>query len=94
MRLEVTSTRRGPQTVNVSTFDGAGRVAQVAEVSGELSLPARRVGPIRVPFTSTGLGRATSSAVTASLPGSWQLRLTVRVDDFTEYAATIPYRVH
>ncbi|HMA47915.1 MAG TPA: hypothetical protein VKP11_12090 [Frankiaceae bacterium] len=94
VRVNVPTTRRGPQTMDVSTSDGRGRAARVAEVSGELSLPTRRVGPIRVPFTSTGPGRATSSAVTAPLPGTWQLRLAVRVDDFTEYAATIPYRVH
>ncbi|MEV4097792.1 copper resistance CopC/CopD family protein [Streptosporangium saharense] len=89
-RLAVTPTLPGPQSVVVS-FSGDQRVT---EVSGQLSLPEERLGPIDVTFRPDGAGRFASSGLSVPRPGLWHLRLAVRLTESATYVLTVPYRTH
>ena len=91
--VDVSPTRRGPQTMHVYTFDSRGQIQPVAEISGQLSLPSQGIAPAAVPFQPTGPGHATAAGVPVPLPGRWQLRLTVRIDQLNDYVTTLFYRV-
>src|SRR5262249_3774505 len=65
-----------------------------AEVRASLYFPARDLGPVPVPLTGTGAGRYHAATASFGFTGQWQLRVTIRSDDFDETTITIPVTVH
>ena len=57
-------------------------------------LPARNIGPLPVALTPAGPGRYQASAATFTFTGQWQLRITVRSDDFDETTVVVSVTVH
>jgi copper transport protein len=92
--VTVSPTRRGVQTVDVTTRDPQGQLTPVAEVDGQLLLPSQRLGPLPVTFREAGAAHVVANGTQVPLPGRWQLRLTIRVDDFDQYVTTLFYQVH
>jgi copper transport protein len=93
VQADVAPTKRGQETFHIYAFDKTGRPATVAQISAQLSLPSQSVGPITVPLSVAGTGHATASGVPVPIAGQWQLRVTVRVNDFDQYVTTFFYRV-
>ncbi len=92
-QIDISPTRRGPETVHVYVFDQQGRPRAVQQVTGQISLPGRGVGPLAVPFIAGGPAHAIADALDVPFPGEWQLAVTIRVDDFDQYPAVVNYRV-
>nr|WP_018504002.1 copper resistance protein CopC [Parafrankia discariae] len=91
--IDVSPTRTGAQTMHVYTYDPQGRPQRLVEASGELSLPSAGVGPLEVPLVEVTDGHAVAEGVGVPLPGRWQLRFTLRVNDFDQYVTTVFYDV-
>ncbi|MCK9898798.1 copper resistance protein CopC [Parafrankia colletiae] len=91
--VEVAPTRTGLQTIHVYTYDPQGRPQRLVEASGELTLPSAGVGPLEVPLAEVTDGHAVAEGVGVPLPGEWQLRFTLRVNDFDQYVTTVFYTV-
>ncbi|MCK9927897.1 copper resistance protein CopC/CopD [Frankia sp. Mgl5] len=91
--INVSPTRTGTQTMHVYTYDPQGRPQRLVEASGELSLPSAGVGPLQVPLVEVADGHAVAEGVGVPLPGQWQLRFTLRVNDFDQYVTTVFYDV-
>lgn len=91
--IEVTPTRRGVERMTVLVTDGDGRPRTVEEVGGALTLPARGVGPLDVRFVPAATGEVIADAVPVPYGGRWTLTVTMRIDDFDQYSATVSYHV-
>jgi len=74
--IYLTSARNGAQ------FDGA------REVSIELSMPERNLGPIRATALKAGPGHFIAPA-SVPVAGDWRLTVVVRVSDFDEYRSDL-----
>ncbi|MGF7239228.1 MAG: copper resistance protein CopC [Frankia sp.] len=92
-QIDISPTRRGPETVHVYVFDQQGRPQTVQQVTGQISLPGRGVGPLAVPFIAGGPAHAIADALDVPFPGEWQLAVTIRVGDFDQYSTLVTYRV-
>ena len=95
LELVLDPARTGTNDVHLYLLDHAtGQPANVDEVRVGASLPAARVGPIRLRAVPAGPGRAVVPAATFSLVGDWRLRVDVRKGDFDEWSTsvTIPIR--
>ncbi|MGF7235238.1 MAG: copper resistance protein CopC, partial [Frankia sp.] len=91
--IEVTPTRRGVERMTVRVVGADGRPRTLEEVGGQLSLPARGVGPLDVRFDPAATGVVIADAVPVPYGGRWTLTVTMRIDDFDQYSATVTYRV-
>ena len=70
------------------TLTPTGAVADVEDLTLELSLPARDLGPLEIPLERAGPGHFSAYDVEIPLPGDWTLEVHALVDDFTEVEAT------
>jgi copper transport protein len=93
VNVHVSPTRRGSETIHVYAYDPQGRAQRLVEASARLSLPSASVGPLEVPLVQAAPGHALAEATQVPLPGEWQLRLTLRVNDFDQYVTTLFYHV-
>lgn len=93
VKVRVSPTRVGAQTLDVQATDPSGKPQKLVEASVALSLPAADLGPFTVPLSLAAPGHARSDGIRAPLPGEWQLRLTLRVNDFDQYVTTVFYQV-
>ena len=80
--------KAGPAEVHVYTLTPTGAVADVEDLTLELSLPARDLGPLEIPLERAGPGHFSAYDVEIPLPGDWTLEVHALVDDFTEVEAT------
>jgi copper transport protein len=92
--VAVTPARLGGNQVTMTFDTPAGRAFVPAQVQAALFLPARNIGPLPVALTPAGPGRYRASAATFTFTGQWQLRITVRSDDFDETTVVVPVSVH
>ena len=84
--------KAGSDTVHLYILDPTGQQHAVAEVDAALLLPSRQLGPLPIQLTNAGPGHYLA-ATTIPIAGAWQLRITVRTDDISETAVTIPVEV-
>jgi copper transport protein len=94
LRTSVTPARLGPDQVELTLTAPAGQPFSPAEVRASLYFPARDLGPIPVALTGTGPGRYRAATASFGFTGQWQLRVTIRSDDFDETTVIIPVTVH
>jgi copper transport protein len=80
----------GPNIVDVTVFDPAGRRTDVAEVDVALTLAARDVGPLRLTMRHVGMGQGTYRSADSDIPipGTWHLAITIRTSDIDETTVT------
>jgi copper transport protein len=93
LRLGVSPTRAGRQTVRLSAADAGGHARPVAAATGSLVEPARGIGPIRFAFAPDAAGRPGSQVVVVPGAGRWSLTVQVQTDPATSYSATLSYDV-
>jgi copper transport protein len=85
----------GPNEIHLYFFDPAagGRLTGIDEVRLELRHPGRGIGPIPVRVSRAGPGHYVATGADIGVPGDWELRATLRLSEFDEYAATIPAEI-
>ncbi|WP_236705334.1 MULTISPECIES: copper resistance CopC/CopD family protein [Frankia] len=93
VKVRVAPTRIGAESLDVYTWAPSGKPQKLVQASAALSLPTADLGPFEVPLDLAAPGHARSDRVQAPLAGKWQLRLTLRINDFDQYVTTLFYTV-
>ncbi|MCK9894331.1 copper resistance protein CopC [Frankia sp. AgB32] len=94
VKAKVTPTRVGAESLDVRAWAPTGKPQKLVAASAELSLPSADLGPFQVPLDLAETGHAHSDRLQLPLAGKWQLRLTLRLNDFDQYVTTLFYTVH
>ncbi len=93
VKVRVAPTRIGAESLDVYTWAPSGKPQKLVQASAARSLPTADLGPFEVPLDLAAPGHAHSDRVQAPLAGKWQLRLTLRINDFDQYVTTLFYTV-
>ena len=78
----------GTNGMHLTTTNPSGNPVDVPEVDLALTLPAKRLGPIRVQLEHIGLGAWDATSLQLPMPGKWRLDITVRTDAINETTLT------
>jgi copper transport protein len=82
VEVTIDPAKAGPADVHVYTFDRAsGAVADVPELTAELRLPDRGIGPLPLPLQPAGAGHFSAYGVDLPIRGTWRLDVSVRTSD-------------
>jgi copper transport protein len=84
----------GTAHVAVQLTDRATTPVDTFQVTAQLSLPSRRIGPITVPLTHQFTGSWVADSVTLPLSGKWQLEVSVLTDPITEIDRNFDFTVY
>ena len=84
--------RVGHAVMHLAVLDGTGKIQAVPEVRVTMSLPSQNVGPIPVDV-GKGEGGHYAAVVPLSLPGRWEISVTVRTSDVDETTVSVPLDV-
>ncbi|MCM3882995.1 copper resistance CopC/CopD family protein [Frankia sp. R82] len=93
VKVRIAPTRIGAESIDVYAYAPTGKPQRLVAAQAQLSLPARSLGPFTVPLDLAETGHVRSDDLQVPLSGSWQLRLSLRLNDFDEYATTLVYTV-
>jgi copper transport protein len=85
--------RRGPATIHLYTLSEQGQVAEVQEATVELRLPAKGIGPLKVPLQRAGPGHFAAYGFDIPLPGQWKLDVSVRTSEIDQFRAATTVRI-
>ena len=58
----------------------------------QASQPAKSIGPLTLRADHTGPGHYTVTGALLNVPGTWNVQITARVNEFDEYVKTV--KVH
>ncbi|MFE0510806.1 copper resistance D family protein [Streptomyces sp. NPDC058964] len=84
--------RVGPNSVEAVVFGPDGGLAAVPELRLAFTLPARKIGPVDAKVTDRG-GYWGTDSVNLPIPGTWTMRVTVRVSDLDQVTVSKPVRI-
>ncbi|MFF9770094.1 copper resistance CopC/CopD family protein [Streptomyces sp. NPDC014636] len=84
--------RVGENSVQAVVYGPDGGFSTVPELRLALTLPTQRLGPLDAKVTDRG-GYWAADDFTLPLPGTWTLRVTVRVSDVDQVTVSAPVRV-
>ncbi|MFC0637285.1 transporter [Streptomyces griseoluteus] len=84
--------RVGPNSVQAVVYGANGALAAVPELRITMTLPAQRLGPLDTGITDRGGYWATNS-FNLPIPGTWTMKVTVRVSDLDQVTVTREVRV-
>ncbi|MFG2359234.1 copper resistance protein CopC [Streptomyces sp. NPDC048521] len=84
--------RVGGNSVQAVVYGPDGGLATVPELRVALTLPARRLGPLDTKVTDRGGYWATDSFA-LPMPGTWTMKVTVRVSEVDQVTVSRPVRV-
>ncbi|MFF7967139.1 copper resistance CopC/CopD family protein [Streptomyces sp. NPDC007903] len=84
--------RVGPNSVQAVVYGANGALAAVPELRITMTLPAQRLGPLDTGITDRGGYWATNS-FDLPIPGTWTMKVTVRVSDLDQVTVSRTVRV-
>ncbi|RZU29898.1 copper transport protein [Streptomyces sp. BK022] len=84
--------RVGPNSVQAVVYGANGALAAVPELRITMTLPAQRLGPLDTGITDRGGYWATNS-FNLPIPGTWTMKVTVRVSDLDQVTVSRRVRV-
>ncbi|MFF4438314.1 copper resistance protein CopC [Streptomyces sp. NPDC001621] len=84
--------RVGRNSVQAVVYGPDGGLAAVPELRVSFTLPAQRVGPLDTKVTDRG-GYWVADSFALPIPGTWTLKVTVRISDLDQVTVTAPVRV-
>ncbi|MFJ4601880.1 copper resistance CopC/CopD family protein [Streptomyces griseoluteus] len=84
--------RVGPNSVQAVVYGANGALAAVPELRITMTLPAQRLGPLDTGVTDRGGYWATNS-FNLPIPGTWTMKVTVRVSDLDQVTVSREVRV-
>ncbi|WP_434975245.1 copper resistance CopC/CopD family protein [Streptomyces bauhiniae] len=84
--------RVGPNSVQAVVYGANGALAAVPELRITMTLPAQRLGPLDTGLTDRGGYWATNS-FDLPIPGTWTMKVTVRVSDLDQVTVSRTVRV-
>jgi copper transport protein len=80
----------GPNEIHLAVFDENGAAKQVPELRAELRLPAKGIAPIPVDLRRLGGDHAIGLNVPITMPGRWELAVTVRTSETDQTVVRVP----
>lgn len=80
----------GKNEVHLAVLDTAGKPKQVAELSADLRLPSRGIGPLPVDMQLIGGDHAIGQNAPITMPGMWELAVTVRTSEIDQAVVRVP----
>lgn len=86
----VTPGKVGRNEVHLAVLTTNGRPKQVPELRAELRLPARGIGPLPVDVQLIGGDHAIGTNAPITMPGMWELAVTVRTSDIDQAVVRVP----
>lgn len=86
----VTPGKVGRNEVHLAVLDSRNRPKQVAELRAELGLPSRGIGPLPVDLQFIGGDHAIGTNAPITMPGNWELSVTVRTSEFDQAVVRVP----
>ncbi|SCE98341.1 copper transport protein [Micromonospora viridifaciens] len=91
--IEVTiePARAGSNVADIYITGRDGSLIAVPEISGELESPNREVPALPVKVTAAEPGHYVANSMSIPFPGSWMLRLDIRVSDFDETPVRVQF---
>src|SRR5262249_29870256 len=93
VQIFISPAKAGADTVHIEVIAPSGEPESVPQLTANLSLPDRQLGPLPVTLDGAGTPHYYGSAA-IPLPGKWKLAVTVRTDDIDETTVTIPVTIH
>ncbi|MFE2266399.1 copper resistance CopC/CopD family protein [Streptomyces griseosporeus] len=92
VQVTLTPGRTGDNAVEAVVYGPDGGFATVPELRISFTLPDRQLGPLDARVTDRG-GYWAADAVTLPLPGTWTMKVTVRVSEVDQVSVTRAVRV-
>jgi copper transport protein len=89
----VDPTAVGPVDIDLQVASHDGTPLEPEEITAELTLPERDLGPIDVELEPVGTGSYRSTGADIPFPGDWELEVTVRTTDIDQDRLTVPFSV-
>ncbi|WP_020667771.1 copper resistance CopC/CopD family protein [Amycolatopsis nigrescens] len=83
----------GRNEVHLAVLDVHGKPKQVPELRAELRLPARSIGPLPVEMRLISGDHAIAQNAPITMPGQWELAVTVRTSEVDQAVVRIPVGV-
>lgn len=83
----------GPNQTHLLIEDTKGEPYSPVEVTVQYSLAARKLGPIDSKVILNGPGHYIDQPTALTVPGQWQVAITIRSDDFDETTVRVPVPV-
>lgn len=84
--------RVGPNSVEAVVYGPDGGLSTVPELRVSLVLPAQKIGPIDTKVTDRG-GYWGAGSLNVPLPGTWTMKVTVRVSDLDQVTVSQAVRI-
>jgi copper transport protein len=84
----------GPVHVAIQLTDRATEPVDVFQLTAQVSLPSRGIGPINVPLTHQFTGSWVASNVLLPVGGRWKLQVAVLTDPITEIDRTFTLTIY
>jgi copper transport protein len=84
----------GPVHVAIQLTDRATEPVDAFQVTAQLSLPSRGIGPINVPLTHQFTGSWVADNVLLPVGGHWKLQVNVLTDPITETDRTFTFTIY
>ncbi|MGW3110895.1 copper resistance CopC/CopD family protein [Streptomyces sp. NPDC001091] len=84
--------RVGPNSVQAVVYGANGALAAVPELRITMTLPAQRLGPLDTGLTDRG-GYWAANSFDLPIPGTWTMKVTVRVSDLDQVTVSRTVRV-
>jgi len=91
--IQISTTRRGPTTIDVTAVDGRGRPVDAASVKGTLSSQDAGIAALAVPFSPTPGKAWQSTYAVVPRPGWWTLTLTMQFSSAEAVVTAADFRV-
>ena len=80
--VEMTPAKVGQNTLTVKVFDPSGKQVDARAVTATEALPSDQYGPLDIQMRKTGAGQYSSSSVSLTKTGSWELVVRVQMSEF------------
>jgi copper transport protein len=80
--IEMTPAKVGQNTLTVTVFDAAGKQVDATAVTATEALPSDQYGPLDIRMAKTGTGVYSSSSVSLTKVGTWEIVVRVQKSEF------------
>jgi copper transport protein len=92
-KVELTPAKVGSNTLTVSVSDQGGKQVNALAVTATEALPSDQYGPLDIQMQKTGTGTYSSSAVSITKTGNWEIVVRVQMSEFDRDVAQVNVKV-
>jgi copper transport protein len=92
-QIELTPAKVGQNTLTVKVFDRGGKQVDARAVTATEALPSDQYGPLAVQMQKTGTGQYSTSAVSLTKTGNWELVVRVQMSEFDRDVVQVDVKV-